>query len=257
MLTLSQVTLRFFHGTINQKTALEEISLHIPDGQFVTVIGGNGAGKSSLMQLIAGTCLPDSGTIELDGQNLLALSEHKRASLLGRVFQDPMQGSASDLTLEENLSLAMLRGQKHRCRGALTADNRMLFKRLLSRLELGLEERLTTKVGLLSGGQRQAITLLMAVMKEPRLLLLDEHTAALDPKTAATVMKITEEFVHDSQFSTLMITHNLRDALRYGQRLIMMSDGKIVMDVSGEEKRKLTVERLFMAFAQDEGRAAT
>lgn len=253
MLQIEEVTLRFFHGTVNEKTALEKVSLHIPKGEFVTVIGGNGAGKSSLLQLVAGTCLPDQGKISLSGQDLLAMPEHKRASLLGRVFQDPMQGTASELTLEENMALAQRRGEKHRYRRALSGEDRNHFREMLSRLELGLEDRLSVKVGLLSGGQRQALTLLMAVMKEPRLLLLDEHTAALDPKTAATVMKITEEFVKNSQFSTLMITHNMRDAIRYGHRLIMMSCGKIVLDVSGEAKKQLTVERLLKEFEKNIG----
>lgn len=253
MLKIEDVTLRFFHGTVNEKTALDQISLHIPKGEFVTVIGGNGAGKSSLLQLVAGTCLPDQGKISLSGQDLLSMPEHRRASLLGRVFQDPMQGTASDLTLEENLALAGRRGEKHRYRRALSGEDRQRFRQILSRLELGLEDRLTVKVGLLSGGQRQALTLLMAVMKEPQLLLLDEHTAALDPKTAATVMKITEEFVKNSQFSTLMITHNMRDAIRYGDRLIMMSCGKIILDVKDEAKRNLTVEQLLKEFEKNIG----
>lgn len=248
MLSIENVTLSFFKGTINEKIALSDLSLKIPKGQFVTVIGGNGAGKSTLMQIISGSARPDCGKVQLDGEDLLPLPEYKRAAFLGRVFQDPMQGTSADLTIAENMALSLRRGSKHRLLPALKRKERQEFKEQLSRLNLGLEDRLNVKVGLLSGGQRQALTLVMAVMRKPRLLLLDEHTAALDPKTAATVMEITEDFVKDGNLSTLMITHNMHDALKFGDRLIMLQDGKIIIDVEGKEKKNLQSETLLSAF---------
>ncbi len=254
MLKITNLQKTFNAGTINAKTALDGLNLHIKEGDFVTVIGGNGAGKSTLQNAIAGVWKPDCGTIEIDGVDVTNIPEHKRAQFLGRVFQDPMKGTAPDMEIAENLAIASKRGIRRRfVRGVRKAD-REYYRDLLKTLDLGLEDRLSTKVGLLSGGQRQALTLLMASMNKPKLLLLDEHTAALDPKTAAKVLEITDKIVNENHLTTLMITHNMRDAIAHGNRLIMMQDGHIIVDVEGEEKQKLTVEDLLKLFAQASGR---
>ena len=254
MLKITNLQKTFNPGTINAKTALNGLNLTLNEGDFVTVIGGNGAGKSTMLNAIAGVWKPDFGTIVIDGVDVTNMPEHKRAQFLGRVFQDPMKGTAPDMEIAENLSIASKRGIKRRfVRGVRKAD-RERYRELLKTLDLGLEDRLSTKVGLLSGGQRQALTLLMASMNRPKLLLLDEHTAALDPKTAAKVLEITDKIVTENQLTTLMITHNMRDAIAHGNRLIMMQDGHIIVDVEGEEKQKLTVEDLLKLFAQASGR---
>ncbi len=248
MLELKNIKKTFNPGTVNEKVALDGLSLTINDGEFVTVIGGNGAGKSTLLNAVCGTWRVDSGRILIDNSDVTNMPEYKRAKFLGRVFQDPMMGTAADMEIEENLALATRRG-KHRGlkRGIISAE-RETYKKLLSELGLGLEERLKTKMGLLSGGQRQTVTLLMAAMNKPKLLLLDEHTAALDPKTAEKVLEITQRIVTENNLTTLMITHNMRDAIKYGNRLIMLYEGKIAFDVSGEEKKNLTVEQLLELF---------
>ncbi|HIU09416.1 MAG TPA: ABC transporter ATP-binding protein [Candidatus Limiplasma pullistercoris] len=255
MLEIIDLHKTFNPGTVNEKTALDGVSLTLKDGDFVSVIGGNGAGKSTLLNAVAGTWLVDSGTIAIDGVNVTRLSEHKRARFIGRVFQDPMMGTAATMQIEENLALALRRGKRRTLRVGITAAEREEYRELLKILGLGLEERLTTKVGLLSGGQRQALTLLMATLQKPKLLLLDEHTAALDPKTAAKVLETTERIIQRDHLTTLMITHNMRDAIAHGNRLIMMYDGRIVVDVSGEEKRRLTVEDLLALFEKASGQA--
>ena len=253
MLKITNLQKTFNPGTVNAKTALAGLNLHIKEGDFVTVIGGNGAGKSTLQNAIAGVWKPDFGTIEIDGVDVTNMPEHKRASFLGRVFQDPMKGTAPDMEIAENLAIASKRGVRRRfVRGVRKAD-REYYSQLLKTLDLGLENRLSTKVGLLSGGQRQAVTLLMASMNKPKLLLLDEHTAALDPKTAAKVLEITDKIVTENNLTTLMITHNMRDAIAHGNRLIMMQEGRIIVDVEGEAKKKLTVEDLMKLFAQATG----
>lgn len=253
MLKITNLQKTFNPGTVNAKTALNGLNLHIKEGDFVTVIGGNGAGKSTLQNAIAGVWKPDFGTIEIDGVDVTNMPEHKRARFLGRVFQDPMKGTAPDMEIAENLAIASKRGIKRRLvRGVRKAD-RQHYRELLATLELGLEDRLSTKVGLLSGGQRQALTLLMAAMNRPKLLLLDEHTAALDPKTAAKVLEITDRIVTENHLTTLMITHNMRDAIEHGNRLIMMHDGQVVVDVEGEEKKNLTVEALLALFNRASG----
>ena len=255
MLEIIDLHKTFNPGTVNEKTALDGVSLTLKDGDFVSVIGGNGAGKSTLLNAVAGTWLVDSGTIAIDGVNVTRLSEHKHARFIGRVFQDPMMGTAATMQIEENLALALRRGKRRTLRVGITAAEREEYRELLKILGLGLEERLTTKVGLLSGGQRQALTLLMATLQKPKLLLLDEHTAALDPKTAAKVLETTERIIQRDHLTTLMITHNMRDAIAHGNRLIMMYDGRIVVDVSGEEKRRLTVEDLLALFEKASGQA--
>ena len=257
MLKITNLQKTFNPGTVNAKTALRGIDLTLEDGDFVTVIGGNGAGKSTLLNAIAGVWKPDYGTIEIDGVDVTNMPEHKRASFLGRVFQDPMKGTAPDMEIAENLSIAGRRGIKRKLiRGVRKAD-REQYKELLSTLELGLESRLSSKVGLLSGGQRQAVTLLMATLNRPKLLLLDEHTAALDPKTAAKVLAITDKLVTENHLTTLMITHNMHDAIAHGNRLIMMHEGQIIIDVSGEEKKHLTIPQLMSLFEQASGSALT
>ncbi|MDO4481314.1 MAG: ABC transporter ATP-binding protein [Bacillota bacterium] len=250
MLELKNITKIFNAGTVNEKVALDGLSLTLNDGDFVTVIGGNGAGKSTLLNVVSGTHYVDEGTISIDGVDVTKLPEYKRASYIGRVFQDPMMGTAADMWIEENMSLAMDRGKKKGLSWAIKKSDREIYKQMLSKLGLGLENRLSTKVGLLSGGQRQAVTLLMASMNHPKLFLLDEHTAALDPKTAAKVLEITEQIVEEEKLTTLMITHNMKDALRLGNRIIMMHEGKIIFDASGEEKQKLTVKDLLAKFEQ-------
>ena len=249
MLDLKNVSKTFHPGTVNARTALDDLSLHLHEGDFVTVIGGNGAGKSTLLNAIAGTFAVDSGSISIGGQDVSRLPEFKRAALIGRVFQDPMQGTAATMQIEENLALAARRGQPRGLRWGITKEEREKYRKLLQPLDLGLENRLTAKVGLLSGGQRQALTLLMAALKRPKLLLLDEHTAALDPKTAAKVLSLSDQIVAENHLTTLMITHNMKDAIRHGNRLLMMSAGRIVLDISGEEKKKLTVEDLLHRFS--------
>ena len=253
MLKITNLKKTFNAGTINEKVALDGLNLHLKDGDFVTVIGGNGAGKSTLLNAICGVWKPDFGTIEIDGVDVSHLPEHKRAQFLGRVFQDPMKGTAPDMEIAENLSIASKRGIKRRfVRGVRKAD-RAYYRELLKTLDLGLEDRLSTKVGLLSGGQRQAVTLLMATLNKPKVLLLDEHTAALDPKTAAKVLEITERIVRENHLTTLMITHNMKDAITYGNRLIMLHEGHVVVDVEGEEKQMLTVEDLLVLFVKASG----
>ena len=249
MLDLKNVSKTFHPGTVNARTALNDLTLHLDEGDFVTVIGGNGAGKSTLLNAIAGTFAVDCGSIAIGGQDVTRLPEYKRAALIGRVFQDPMLGTAATMQIEENLALAARRGQKRTLRAGITKAEREGYREKLKTLGLGLEDRMTTKVGLLSGGQRQALTLLMASLQQPKLLLLDEHTAALDPKTAAKVLALSDQIVAENHLTTLMITHNMKDAIRHGNRLLMMSAGKVILDISGEEKRKLTVEDLLHRFS--------
>ena len=249
MLDLKNVSKTFHPGTVNARTALDDLSLHLNEGDFVTVIGGNGAGKSTLLNAIAGTFAVDRGSISIGGQDVTRLPEYKRAALIGRVFQDPMLGTAATMQIEENLALAARRGQTRGLKWGITKAEREKYRALLQPLDLGLEDRLTAKVGLLSGGQRQALTLLMASLQQPKLLLLDEHTAALDPKTAAKVLALSDQIVAENHLTTLMITHNMKDAIRHGNRLLMMSAGKVVLDISGEEKKKLTVEDLLHRFS--------
>ena len=257
MLELKNIYKTFNAGTVNEKQALKGIDLTLEDGDFVTVIGGNGAGKSTMLNAIAGVWPVDEGQIIIDGKDVTKLPEHKRAAFLGRVFQDPMNGTAATMGIEENLALALRRGQSRTLRAGIKASERKVYKRLLSTLGLGLEDRLTSKVGLLSGGQRQALTLLMATLKKPKLLLLDEHTAALGPKTAAKVLETTEMIVNRDHLTTLMITHNMKDAITHGNRLIMMMEGKIILDIRGEEKKKLTVEDLLHKFEEVSGEEFT
>ena len=253
MLKITNLQKTFNAGTVNAKTALDGLNLTLEDGDFVTVIGGNGAGKSTMLNAIAGVWKPDFGTIEIDGVDVTNIPEHKRAAYLGRVFQDPMKGTAPDMEIAENLSIAARRGTKRKLKWGVKKAEREEYKKLLSTLELGLENRLTSKVGLLSGGQRQAVTLLMATFRRPKLLLLDEHTAALDPKTAAKVLEITDRIVTENKLTTLMITHNMHDAIAYGNRLIMMHEGRVVVDVSGDEKKKLTISQLLGLFEKASG----
>ena len=253
MLKLSHVKKTFNRGTVTEKRALTGVDLTLADGDFVTVIGGNGAGKSTLLNMIAGVYPLDSGTIELDGVDISRLSEPKRAWYLGRVFQDPMRGTAADMQIDENLALARRRGKHRGLAWGITKQEKDEYPELLATLGLGLEKRMTAKVGLLSGGQRQALTLLMATLTDPKLLLLDEHTAALDPKTAAKVLDLTEKIVAERGLTTLMVTHNMNDAIRLGNRLIMMSDGNVIYDVSGEEKKSLTVPDLLRKFEEVSG----
>lgn len=257
MLKINNIYKTFNPGTINEKVALNGVSLHLKDGDFVTVIGGNGAGKSTLLNAVAGTWLVDEGSIQIGGVDVTKLPEHKRATYLGRVFQDPMTGTAATMEIQENLALAKRRGQLRLLGPGITRQEREEYKELLKVLGLGLESRLTSKVGLLSGGQRQALTLLMATLQKPKLLLLDEHTAALDPKTAAKVLEITDMIVNRDHLTTLMITHNMKDAIAHGNRLIMMSEGKIVLDIEGEEKKKLTVRDLLDQFEKVSGQQFT
>ena len=253
MLKINEVYKTFNRGTINEKRALNGVNLELNEGDFVTIIGGNGAGKSTLLNSICGVFPVDSGSIIIDGIDVTRLPEHKRAKYLGRVFQDPMMGTAADMWIEENMSLAYRRGQRRGLKWAITSKERKIYKEMLSQLGLGLENRLSSKVGLLSGGQRQALTLLMAVMQKPKLLLLDEHTAALDPKTAETVLNLSDKFIAEDNLTTLMITHNMKDAIAHGNRLIMMHEGRVIYNVSGEEKKKLTVDDLLMKFASLSG----
>ena len=253
MLDVKNIRKTFNPGTVNEKTALNGVSLTLGDGEFVTVIGGNGAGKSTLLNAVAGVWPVDSGSISIGGADVTKLPEHKRAKYIGRVFQVPMMGTAATMQIEENMALAARRGRARTLRPGITQDEREHYREMLKILDLGLEDRLTSKVGLLSGGQRQALTLLMAALRKPDLLLLDEHTAALDPKTAAKVLDATERIVKKDDLTTLMITHNMRDAIAHGNRLIMMYEGRIALDISGEDKKKLTVEDLLAKFGQATG----
>lgn len=253
MLKIENIRKVFNPGTVNEKVALDGLNLELKQGDFVTVIGGNGAGKSTMLNTVTGVYPVDEGKIIIDGVDVTNLPEYKRAKYIGRVFQDPMMGTAATMQIEENLALAARRGKRRGLRGGITNAERKMYREQLATLDLGLEDRMTAKVGLLSGGQRQALTLLMAAMQKPKLLLLDEHTAALDPKTAAKVLETTQKIVEKDNLTTLMITHNMRDAITYGNRLIMMYNGHIVVDVSGEEKKKLTVEQLLNLFSQASG----
>ena len=253
MLEIKEISKTFNAGTVNEKTALNGVSLTLNDGDFVTVIGGNGAGKSTLLNAVAGVWPVDQGSISIDGVDVTHLPEYKRARYIGRVFQDPMMGTAATMQIEENLALAPRRGKPRSLRPGITAAEREEYRELLKSLNLGLEDRLTAKVGLLSGGQRQALTLLMATLQKPKLLLLDEHTAALDPKTAAKVLEVTDRIIRQERLTTLMITHNMRDAIAHGNRLIMLYEGRIAVDVSGEDKERLTVEDLLGMFEKVSG----
>ena len=248
MLKINDICKTFNKGTVNEKVAISHLSLQLNDGDFVTVIGSNGAGKSTLLNAIAGSWLTDSGSIFIDDADITRMEEFRRAKYIGRVFQDPLMGTAPDMQIEENLALALRRGEKRRLGPGITRKERELFFQLLKPLELGLENRLASKAGLLSGGQRQALTLLMATLKKPKLLLLDEHTAALDPATADKVLHLTQKLITKDQITTLMITHNMQDAIDYGNRLIMMNEGEIILDISGEEKKKLTKNQLIERF---------
>ena len=253
MLELHQVCKTFNPGTVNEKAALNHLSLTLEEGDFVTVIGGNGAGKSTMLNAISGVWPVDAGTIRIDGVDVTELSEHRRAVYLGRVFQDPMVGTAGNMTIEENLALAARRGEKRTLRWGIKKSEREQFKELLRPLGLGLEDRLTAKVGLLSGGQRQALTFLMASLKKPKVLLLDEHTAALDPKTAAKVLELSDQIVEEHRLTTLMVTHNMKDAIAHGNRLIMLDAGRVILDIRGEDKKKLTVPDLLARFTAASG----
>ena len=252
-LEIRNVKKTFNPGTINAKVALNGLNLTLKKGDFVTVIGGNGAGKSTMLNAIAGTWKPDSGKVLIGGVDITGMPEHKRAKFLGRVFQDPMMGTAADMEIKENLALAKRRGKRRGLKWGITAEEKKRFAELLAPLGLGLESRLTSKVGLLSGGQRQAVTLIMASLNAPELLLLDEHTAALDPKTAAKILELTDKIVSENNLTTLMVTHNMKDAIAHGNRLIMLNNGKIILDISGEEKKNLTVEMLLEQFSKASG----
>ena len=253
MLKIENVSKTFNAGTVNERVALNGVDLHLKEGEFVTVIGGNGAGKSTMLNCVAGVYSVESGKILIDGVDVTHLPEYRRAQFIGRVFQDPMMGTAATMQIEENLALAARRGKSRGLKVGITKAERESYREQLKILDLGLEDRLTAKVGLLSGGQRQALTLLMATLQKPKLLLLDEHTAALDPKTAAKVLEVTDKIVSANNLTTMMITHNMRDAIAYGNRLIMMHNGRIVVDVSGEDKKKLTVEQLLALFSEASG----
>ena len=253
MLEIKEIWKTFNAGTVNEKQALRGVSLTLNDGDFVTVIGGNGAGKSTMLNAVAGTFPVDAGTISIGGTDVTHLPEFKRAKFIGRVFQDPMMGTAPTMQIDENLALAARRGQSRGLKWGITKAEKEHYQELLHGLDLGLEDRLTSKVGLLSGGQRQALTLLMASLQKPKLLLLDEHTAALDPKTAAKVLELSDRIVEENHLTTMMVTHNMKDAIAHGNRLIMMYNGRIVIDVSGEEKKKLTVPQLLELFSKVSG----
>ncbi len=256
MLELKNISKTFFPGTVHEKTALDNLSLTLHEGDFVTVIGGNGAGKSTMLNAIAGTFSVDSGSILIDGKDVTRLPEFKRAALLGRVFQDPMMGTAPTMQIQENLALAARRGKHRGLKWGITPQEEQEYYQKLKDLDLGLEDRMKAKVGLLSGGQRQALTLLMAALQKPKLLLLDEHTAALDPRTAAKVLELSDKIVEENHLTTMMITHNRKDAIAHGNRLIMMDAGHVVLDISGEEKKKLTVSDLLTLFSKASGTEA-
>lgn len=252
-LEIKDIHKTFNKGTINEKVALDGVNLQLNDGDFVTIIGGNGAGKSTTLNAIAGVWPVDYGSIIIGGTDVTALPEHKRAKFLGRVFQDPMTGTAATMSIDENMALAARRGKKRTLKWGVTKSEREYYKEKLRELDLGLEERLTSKVGLLSGGQRQAVTLLMASLQKPDLLLLDEHTAALDPKTAAKVLELSDRIIEENHLTAMMVTHNMKDAIAHGNRLIMMHEGRIIYDVSGEEKKKLHVSDLLAKFEEVSG----
>lgn len=254
LLQIHNITKIFGEGTINEKVAINDLSLELEEGDFVTVIGNNGAGKSTLMNLIAGVYNTDKGQILVDGKDVTKSSEHKRAKYIGRVFQDPLKGTAFDMTIEENLAIAACKAKPRGLQRGITKKDREFFREQLKVLDMGLEEKMTQKVKLLSGGQRQALTLFMATMAEPKILLLDEHTAALDPLAASKILDLTEKFAQKSNMCTLMITHNMKDALKYGNRTILMQDGKVVMDLKGEERQNMTVEKLIAKFSIDNDR---
>ena len=253
MLTITNVRKTFNKGTINEKKALNGITLHLNPGDFVTVIGGNGAGKSTMLNMIAGVYPIDSGKIEIDGVNISRAPEHRRAKYIGRVFQDPMRGTAAGMEIQENLALAFRRGQRRGLGWGIKAEEKEFYRDSLAKLGLGLQTRMSSKVGLLSGGQRQALTLLMATLEKPKLLLLDEHTAALDPKTARKVLDLTEEIIREQELTALMVTHNMKDAIAMGNRLVMMHEGRIIYDVAGEDKKRLQVEDLLKKFEEASG----
>lgn len=253
MLELKEITKTFNPGTINEKVALRGLNLSLKEGDFVTVIGGNGAGKSTMLNAIAGVWRPDSGKIIINDVDVTHMPEYRRAKFLGRVFQDPMLGTAAGMGIDENLALALRRGGNRGLKWGITRQEREKYREQLATLDLGLEDRMTSKVGLLSGGQRQALTLLMASLKKPKVLLLDEHTAALDPKTAAKVLEISDKIVSENHLTTLMVTHNMKDAISHGNRLIMMFEGRVILDISGEDKKKLTVEELLEKFTMASG----
>lgn len=253
MLEIQDLHKTFNIGTINEKVALDGVNLQLNEGDFVTIIGGNGAGKSTTLNAIAGTWPVDRGKILIDGKDITRLSEHKRAAYLGRVFQDPMIGTAATMGIEENMAIAARRGERRSLRWGISKAQREAFRKKLAELNLGLEDRMGSKVGLLSGGQRQAITLLMAALKKPKLLLLDEHTAALDPKTAAKVLEISDKIIAENGLTAMMVTHNMKDAIAHGNRLIMMHEGRVIYDVSGEEKKKLHVSDLLAKFEEASG----
>ena len=253
MLVLKDINKTFNKGSANEKVALRNLNLQVNPGDFITVIGGNGAGKSTMLNAIAGVFPIDGGIVQIGGENVTVQPEHQRAKRIGRVFQDPMKGTAGDMWIEENLAIAMRRGMKRKFKWGVTKKERELYKELLAPFELGLEDRLQTKVSLLSGGQRQALTLLMATLQKPDLLLLDEHTAALDPKTATKVLEMTDKIIKENHLTAVMVTHNMKDAIKHGNRLIMMMDGQIIYDVSGEEKKKLQVADLLQKFEVSSG----
>lgn len=253
MLRITDISKTFFRHTANERVALNGVDLHLPEGDFTTVIGSNGAGKSTLLNVVAGYMRPDTGRVEIDGRLVNRLSDHQRAKYIGRVFQDPMAGTAPNLTIEQNLSIAHRRGQRRGLARGVTAPKRAFFQSQLETLELGLESRLKTKVGLLSGGQRQALSLLMATFTQPGILLLDEHTAALDPQRAALVTRLTREIVASHRLTTLMVTHNMEQALEVGNRLIMMHEGKIILDVAAHQKQSMTVADLLAEFERIKG----
>ncbi|NLM72515.1 MAG: ATP-binding cassette domain-containing protein [Clostridiaceae bacterium] len=253
MLEINRVKKVFLKGTVNERTALDNVSLTLKEGEFVAVIGGNGSGKSTLLNCISGVHFPDSGSIKLDGEDISFLPEYKRSKFIGRVFQDPLKGTAFDMSIEENLAIAWYKGRSRNLKPGLTRKDIEVFREKLARLDLGLENRMKDKAGLLSGGQRQALTLLMAIMVRPKLLLLDEHTAALDPSTAKKVLQLTRSFVKEEKIATLMVTHNMKDALEMCSRIVMMHEGRIVLDASGEEKENLTVDKLIEKFEERSG----
>ena len=253
MLTITNVRKTFNKGTINEKKALNGINLHLESGDFVTIIGGNGAGKSTMLNMIAGVYPIDSGKIVIDGINISREPEHRRAKYIGRVFQDPMRGTEANMEIQENLAMALRRGKIRGLGWGIRNNEKDYYRTALAQLDLGLQTRMTSKVGLLSGGQRQALTLLMATLQKPKLLLLDEHTAALDPKTARKVLELTEKIVNEQELTALMVTHNMKDAIQIGNRLIMMHEGRIIYDVSGEDKKKLQVEDLLEKFETASG----
>ena len=254
MLEIKNVKKVFNAGTVNEKVALNGLNLVLNDGDFVTVIGGNGAGKSTMLNAVAGVWKPDEGSIIIDGVDVTNMPEHKRAKFLGRVFQDPMMGTAPDMGIEENMALAHRRGRRRGLKWGISKAEREMYKEALRELDLGLEDRLTSKVGLLSGGQRQALTLLMATLQKPKVLLLDEHTAALDPKTAAKVLELSDKIINEHHLTTMMVTHNMNDAIKHGNRLIMMYEGRVIYDVSGDEKKNLTIDELLEKFTVSSGK---